>query len=194
MSSTREKIAQAADTLFYEQGFEATSFADIAGAVGISRGNFYHHFKTKDEILDAVIDRRIAKTKGMMETWDAQGQTPLDRIGCFIRILIRNRAKITQFGCPVGSLVSELGKLNHVSQSRANALFSMFGDWLAEQFQEMGCDAPTAVRHARHLLARSQGVATLSQALQDDEFIDGEVVLMLDYAAAAASEFTQEGN
>ena len=43
--STRELIVEKADTLFYEGGFEATSFADIAAAVGISRGNFYHHFK-----------------------------------------------------------------------------------------------------------------------------------------------------
>lgn len=184
--STREKIAASADDLFYEQGFEATSFADIASDVGISRGNFYHHFKAKDDILEAVIDRRIVKTQKMLETWDTVGQTPLDRIGCFIRILIRNRAKITMYGCPVGTLVSELGKLNHVGQPRANALFSMFSDWLVEQFCAMGCAPEDALKHARHLLARSQGVATLSQALRDDAFIDSEVDLMLEYAAAAA--------
>lgn len=53
--STRNLIVEEADALFYESGFEATSFAEIAKAVGISRGNFYHHFKTKDDILDAVI-------------------------------------------------------------------------------------------------------------------------------------------
>ena len=52
---TREHIVRAADELFYKQGFEHTSFADVAHAVGISRGNFYYHFKTKDEILAAVI-------------------------------------------------------------------------------------------------------------------------------------------
>ncbi len=192
--STRENIAAAADDLFYERGFEATSFADIAGVVGISRGNFYHHFKTKDEILDAVIDRRIAKTRKMLETWEAKGQTPVDRIGCFVRILIRNRAKITLYGCPVGTLVSELGKLNHVSQSRANALFSLFSDWLAMQFRAMGCDEVTGVQHARHLLARSQGVASLSQALRDDDFIDAEVDLMLAYAAAAAPDYSEKGD
>ncbi|HEY7886322.1 MAG TPA: helix-turn-helix domain-containing protein, partial [Cellvibrionaceae bacterium] len=54
-----EKIVAAADRLFYERGFDATSFADIAEAVQISRGNFYYHFKTKDDILDAVIARRL---------------------------------------------------------------------------------------------------------------------------------------
>ena len=59
-SSTRGQIVEAADELFYSHGFGQTSFADIAAAVQISRGNFYYHFRTKDEILDAVIDKRLA--------------------------------------------------------------------------------------------------------------------------------------
>ena len=44
--STRDQIVEAADLLFYHQGFEHTSFSDIAGTVKISRGNFYYHFKS----------------------------------------------------------------------------------------------------------------------------------------------------
>ncbi|HSX63230.1 MAG TPA: helix-turn-helix domain-containing protein, partial [Pseudoxanthomonas sp.] len=51
--ATRDHIVEAADQLFYQQGYERTSFSDIAEAVQISRGNFYYHFKSKDEILDA---------------------------------------------------------------------------------------------------------------------------------------------
>lgn len=47
---TRARIVAEADRLFYERGYEATSFADVADAVGISRGNFYHHFKSKDTL------------------------------------------------------------------------------------------------------------------------------------------------
>lgn len=64
--TTREQIVEAADRLFYEHGYARTSFADIAGAVQISRGNFYYHFKTKDEILDAVIALRLANTRRML--------------------------------------------------------------------------------------------------------------------------------
>ena len=58
---TRDSIVQAADALFYERGFEHTSFADIADAVRISRGNFYYHCKTKDEILTAADEVEDAK-------------------------------------------------------------------------------------------------------------------------------------
>ena len=67
--ATRDQIVEAADRLFYRQGYEHTSFSDIADVVRISRGNFYYHFKTKDEILDAVIEARLADTRAMLDQW-----------------------------------------------------------------------------------------------------------------------------
>ena len=58
--ATRDLIVEAADRLFYRKGYAHTSFSDIADVVQISRGNFYYHFKTKDEILNAVIATRLA--------------------------------------------------------------------------------------------------------------------------------------
>ena len=109
-----------ADRLFYEQGYEHTSFAAIADAVGISRGNFYYHFKTKDEILDAVIGARVASTRQMLDTWSAQSDAPVERISSFIRIVVTNQAQIMRHGCPVGTLCTELAKLGHPAQPRAN--------------------------------------------------------------------------
>jgi TetR/AcrR family transcriptional regulator, transcriptional repressor for nem operon len=138
VSSTRELIVEKADSLFYEGGYEATSFAEIAAAVGISRGNFYYHFKTKDDILDAVIARRMQRTRAMLDGWQADGDGPRERILSFIHMLIANRAKIMAFGCPVGTLSSELAKLDHVAQGRAAEIFGLFRGWLANQFRMLG--------------------------------------------------------
>ncbi|MEQ8440756.1 MAG: TetR/AcrR family transcriptional regulator [Alphaproteobacteria bacterium] len=171
---THDQILQAADDLFYRQGFDHTSFADIAGSVGISRGNFYYHFKSKDEILDGVITRRLAQTRDMIDRWEAAGDTPEDRIRAFIDILTDNADDIRSYGCPVGTLTSELAKLGHPSQSRANELFTIFRVWLARQFERMG-RGPDADALALHILARSQGIATLANAFKDDEFVRTEV-------------------
>lgn len=178
--TTRDHIVDAADQLFYRQGYEHTSFADIADAVKISRGNFYYHFKSKDEILDSVIALRLANANKMLEQWEAKGTTPADRIRCFIRILIANRAKIMLYGCPVGTLSVELAKLNHASQDRANTLFTLFRTWLRRQFTLLGWEAD-ADALAMHLLARSQGVATLASAFHDEDFIEREVKQMCDW-------------
>ncbi|KKJ78179.1 transcriptional regulator [Kiloniella litopenaei] len=178
---TRDHIIEAADQLFYQQGYEHTSFAHIADDVKISRGNFYYHFKTKDEILDAVISARLDKTRKMLSQWEQGGTSPQDRIKCFIRILITNRDKILNYGCPVGTLTTELAKLNHASRAEANALFTLFRCWLQEQFIQIGCQEDDADERAMHLLARSQGVATLASAFHDAKFIDQEVTQMCEW-------------
>ena len=173
--STRERIVEAADRLFYQQGFMHTSFAQIAQAVGISRGNFYYHFKTKDEILDAVILQRLSKTHSMLAAWESESESPAERIRSFIDILMMNRAKIKRYGCPVGTLCSELAKLGHAAEDDANELFTLFRVWLRRQFEQLG-RGDDADALAMHLLALSQGVATLASAFHDEDFIKQEVV------------------
>jgi TetR/AcrR family transcriptional regulator, transcriptional repressor for nem operon len=190
---TRDHIVEAADDLFYRQGFEHTSFSDIADVVQISRGNFYYYFKTKDELLDAVINERLANTRKMLERWEVEGETPEDRIRSFIHILIANRADIKRYGCPVGTLCSELAKLNHGSQGEANKLFTLFRTWLRRQFTLLGREAD-ADELAMHLLARSQGVATLASAFRDEKFIKQEVEKMCDWLASCIGDVTAEAH
>jgi TetR/AcrR family transcriptional regulator, transcriptional repressor for nem operon len=183
--TTRERIVDAADQLFYRHGYEHTSFSDIADSVQISRGNFYYHFKSKDEILNAVINVRLATTRKMLEHWETAGEQPADRIRSFIHMLIANGADIKRYGCPVGTLCTELAKLNHASQAEANALFTLYRTWLRRQFTLLGRGAD-ADELAMHLLARSQGVATLANAFHDEKFIRQEVEQMCDWLNACA--------
>jgi TetR/AcrR family transcriptional repressor of nem operon len=183
--STRERIVAAADRLFYEHGFEHTSFAAIADVVGISRGNFYHHFRTKDEILAAVIESRVEATRGMLRQWEAETGEPADRIRRFIRIVLTNGSDIRSFGCPVGTLTAELAKLRHPSRPEATALFTLFRDWLADQFAALG-HGPRSDAMAMHVLAFSQGIATMANAFGDEDFVRREVDRLENQLTAAA--------
>lgn len=176
-SETRRQIVEVADRLFYENGYEATSFADIARDVGLSRGNFYYHFKTKDEILDAVIERRAATVRALLDGWGDAGESPADRIRSFVRILVENRTKIMAHGCPIGTLCNELSKLEHAAKDDAARLFALFRTWLAAQFAALGHEVE-ADALALHLLMRSQGVAALATAFRDEDFIRREVADM----------------
>ncbi|MCA0928174.1 TetR/AcrR family transcriptional regulator [Ruegeria profundi] len=184
-SDRREKIVTAADKLIYERGFDFTSFADIASVVGISRGNFYYHFKTKDEILDAVIERRIRDRSEMLGGWVEAGHSPKKCVANFIRILLMNNQKIRSYGCPVGTLFLELSKLNHPGESGARDLFDLFRVWLARRFKEMGREED-ADALAMHILARSQGAATLANAYPDEPFLEQEAQQMLAWLDAVA--------
>lgn len=171
---TREAIVSRADDLFYRQGFDATPFADIAQSVGISRGNFYYHFRSKDEILSAVIEKRLADRRALLKRWEAETDDPAERICLFINILITNRDKIMDHGCPVGTLCNELAKLDHPAQPEARKLFALFRDWLEKQFAALGC-ADTSGK-ALDVLCFSQGVATLATAFRDKEYVMQEAL------------------
>ena len=174
--TTRDHIIEAADKLFYQQGFDHTSFSDIADAVRISRGNFYYHFKTKDEILNAVIGLRLANTQKLLDQWEKEGDSPEECIRSYINILIMNRTKIKRYGCPVGTLCSELVKLDHAMQSEANKVFTLFRTWLQRQFILLGYKNADVL--ALHVLSWSQGVATLASTYNDEKFLRQEVKMM----------------
>lgn len=185
--TTRERIVAEADRLFYERGYELTSFSDIADAIGISRGNFYYHFKSKDEILDAVIGKRMMSTSGMLLAWETQNDSPVERIKSFILIVVTNRAQIIRHGCPVGTLCSELAKIGHPAQPQSNQLFALFRTWLCQQFVLLGHET-NADSLAMHVLAFSQGTALLAQAFQDEHFIQHEAERMCTWLDGIAVE------
>ncbi|RUM25746.1 TetR/AcrR family transcriptional regulator [Rhizobium vallis] len=186
-ATTRLQIVEAADRLFYERGFEATSFADIAAVVELSRGNFYYHFRTKDELLDAVITHRLARTKSMLDVWEAKSEAPAERILSFVQLLIVNQAKIMAYGCPVGTLCNELAKLDHIARGRAAEIFNLFRHWLSHQFVAVGREAD-ADGLAMHVLMWSQGVAALAAAYRDETFIHREVENISAWLAAQQPE------
>lgn len=53
----KNEILDVAERLFGTKGFDSTSTTDILNEIGIARGTLYYHFKSKEEILDAMIDR-----------------------------------------------------------------------------------------------------------------------------------------
>lgn len=105
----------------------------------------------------------------MVDNWQESATDPVERIRRFIHILIMNKSKIMQFGCPVGTLTSELNKLGHPAQDSANNLFTLFRTWLSGQFEQLGF-SNASDELAMHLLARNQGIATLASAFNDEAF------------------------
>ena len=59
---TLEKIIVTAARLFVEKGYEQTSVQDILDATGLSKGGLYHHFKSKEQILDPVREQAVSGT------------------------------------------------------------------------------------------------------------------------------------
>ena len=54
--TTREKLFETAVDLFSTQGFKGVSIRDLTRAIGIKESSFYNHYKSKDELIEAIFD------------------------------------------------------------------------------------------------------------------------------------------
>ena len=77
--STKEKILDAALTLFAENGYNGTSVEQIAKAVGIKAPSLYKHYKGKEDILNALIDSAEARYEEMFGSERNIGKIPESR-------------------------------------------------------------------------------------------------------------------
>lgn len=73
-SPAKTRILDAAEDLFANKGFEATSVVDIAAVIGISGPAIYKHYGSKTDIYDAVIERLFGPLKGFMALTDPQAE------------------------------------------------------------------------------------------------------------------------
>ncbi len=171
-SANRRRIVDAADHLFYSRGYNQTSFSDISDETGIPRGNFYYYFKTKEDILSAVVDARVDEFTHMLERCDASSTDPMQRLLNFVRFPLQKEKEVLKYGCPIGSLSAELVKDQNteVAARRLTAVFDLLKNWIKQQLQHLR-QAERAEEIAMDLLARMQGVIILSNVYNDAEYL-----------------------
>ncbi len=165
----RQRIIDAADSLFYRRGYNQTSFQDISDATGIPRGNFYYYFKTKDEILEAVVNARIDEINVMLNRCESETDDPRERLLLFTNMLEYNSDAMLQSGCPIGTLSSELAKESGSLHDKSRQAFVQMRDWIRRQFESLG--QANADELAMDLLARLQGTSVMACAFKDADFI-----------------------
>lgn len=171
----RQLVVKAADQLFYQKGYNLTSFSDIASASNVPRGNLNYYFKTKDEVLVAVIQYRVTEMQQMLDDWVLQYKTPLERLQRYAQIVSNVKSEVTLYGCPMGTLNLELGKTQQGLQRITVEQFEVFERWIKKQFQLMGCSKKNADEYTMHLMVWTQGISTMAYIHRDNKLINKEV-------------------
>lgn len=75
----KNEILDVAGRLFAQKGYDSTSTNDILEEIGIARGTLYYHFKSKEDILDAMIDRRMRQMLIQAKAVAEQNEVPVQR-------------------------------------------------------------------------------------------------------------------
>lgn len=164
----RKRLTAAAFDLAYRSGFEATSLADIAREAGISSGSVYYYFKTKDDVGAAVVGELAERYGDLMRGW-REHPDPRDRLLSLIQAYVRDADAVSQWGCPLGSVVADLSKQSPELAADAGAVLESLVAWCGDQFGELGYGADAARARAVHLVSVLQGAASLAKALQSAE-------------------------
>jgi len=167
----RERLIAAASRLLHEQGVERTTLADIAKAADVPAGNVYYYFKTKDDVVRAVIEGHAQQIRATLASIEARHRSPKTRLKAFVRELTAQSEIVAQFGCPLGSLCSELDKRVTEPGLPAAELMSLPIEWAEGQFRSLGrADARDL---AFDLLAAYEGSALLANTLRDPAVLSG---------------------
>ena len=170
-SGKRERLIAGARQVLHEQGVEATTLADIANVAEVPLGNVYYYFKTKDELVAAAIDSHCREIQTTLASLDRH-RTPKGRLKAFVRMLVSQRELTARYGCPQGTLCSELDKREDGLASDCAELIRLPIDWTERQFRAMG--RRDARDLAVALIAAYQGIALLTNTLRDPELMTRE--------------------
>jgi AcrR family transcriptional regulator len=168
----RDRLIASAAELVYRDGVERPTLAEIAQAADVPPGNVYYYFKTKDELIEAVIESRAAQVRDLLETLDRR-RTPAARLKALAHNWVEFRDMVETQGCPLGTLCVELIDRGDGLEREAPKLFSPLLEWSAEQFREMG--VRDARDHALTLISTVQGAALLSSTFRDSEILVSQV-------------------
>jgi AcrR family transcriptional regulator len=167
----RERLVAGARRVIHQQGVEKTTIADIARAADVPLGNVYYYFKTKDQLVAAAIDGHTRDVHAALRSLERH-RTPKTRLKALVRELMSQRELVAEYGCPLGSLCSELDKRTDGLDHTCSELLRLPVEWAEQQFRSMG--RRDARDLAVALIASYQGIALLTNTFRDPELMARE--------------------
>ena len=127
-SATRLTILQKAFELIYQKGYQTTSIDEIIATTKVTKGAFFYHFKTKDEMALAIINEIVkpAMENAFLKPLETE-KNPIKTIyKMFNDLLFNNPFLQLEHGCPAGNLAQEMTPWN---EEFSKALSSLTKKW-----------------------------------------------------------------
>jgi TetR/AcrR family transcriptional repressor of nem operon len=169
--ASRERIVERAAELFAARGIAATSVDEVTAAAGVGKGQFYHYFRSRDELAAAAVGYRCAQVITRL-TEALGGVASLAALERALTGLVAGFEESGMPGCPIGTLATEVAGRNEEARLQAAAGFDTWEQLLSDALErmrqdgELRADARPAVL-ATGLLASIEGGMVLSQARKD---------------------------
>ena len=171
--------------LVHEQGVQATTLAEVAQAADVPAGNVYYYFKTKDELLKAAVEEHAAHQRAALRELESE-PTPVARLKALVKLFAGQAELAARFGCPQGSLCSELDKRHDDLSQNAADLMRIPINWVEREFRAMGRGDASELAVA--LIAAYQGISLLANTFDDPGMMVREARRLERWIDALAAE------
>lgn len=177
--ATRTRLLDAAELLILTRGWSAFSFQDIADRAGIRKASVHHHFRTKDDLGLAIVDRARNRARDWLPRDGAMDLPPEKRLDNYFRVFERffsNGERI----CLGGALGAEINALPKRTRQAFSAFVTQLHGWLTEMCAEgqaagiFQTDVPPA-QQATLIYAATQGSIQIARSTGDRAKLDDAI-------------------
>ncbi len=139
MNKSKERLLASAKELIHENGFQQTSVDEILKKSGVTKSNFYYHFKSKEELGLVILERFISlyETDVLIKTLANKSLGPSERLVEFYSsVKTFHRDLQNPKGCPFGNMAIEMSGANENFREKLSAFFNSWEKIIEECIDE----------------------------------------------------------
>ncbi len=141
MNSRKEEILDIAQHLTQIKGLNGFSYIDISNEIGIKTSSIHYYFKTKNDLVIALIKRYHLNFKLALKKIDTSAASPSQKLRCFSEIF-KSLAEVKGKFCLCGMMAAEIQSISAEAQQELVFYFKDCTDWLSINFTMLGSKMP----------------------------------------------------
>ena len=187
---SRQDLLNAAQELMLAKGFGATSVDEICRKAKLTKGSFFHYFKSKDDLGAALLERFCCSTQAQMKeccSCQEKEKDPLKRVESHIDFAIKmSKERVGTKGCLIGTFAQELSDTHPQIRSMCARAFREWGKLIAADLREAKAKYKTKANFdpqdlAQHFIAIIEGAEILAKAQGDKKIVKKSLEYFRDY-------------
>lgn len=159
---TRKRIVATAASEFRKRGVVASGLNELMSEAGLTRGGFYKHFESKDQLVAEACAEALAESRAKLSTFASQGMA--QGVGAYLSTAHRDNPGA---GCPFAAIGSELARCDETTRDVATDGFRELVNVMARQFADL--TPAVAKRRATAAVCTMIGALTMSRIVNDPQ-------------------------
>lgn len=190
-SPAKEKLLEQAQELMLAKGFAATTVDEICQAAGLTKGSFFHYFRSKENLAKEVLDRFCqSQMERLGRSSLLKRSDPLERLYGWVDAVIEvSKSPTARKGCLLGNFAQELSDTHPKLRSQCAQRFSEWSNQLKKELDEARAKHLPGTRLdtqglAEHLIAVLEGSLILAKAKQDMRVVEKNLLHFKRYLKA----------